>query len=143
MTRSYFRNSFILTLVFVAVFALADGVRANGIHAHHELEVTLFPAESRLAGVDNVRIKPAIGPNLEFSLADQATQISVAVNRKKRSFSFENGRLKLILEPQEQTAEVMVTIKYEAVFNDPVPVRPVNADNPGYGVTATISPKPA
>jgi hypothetical protein len=32
-----------------------------------------------------------------------------------------------------------VSIGYSAIFDDPAPIRPLNADNPGYGVSATIS----
>ena len=137
----HLRYCFILALILGAVLAFATGTRANGMHAHHELEITLFPDAGRLEGRDNITIKPTLGRIIEFNMAAQATQINVAVNRKPHPFKFEKGRLELTLEPQEQTAEVMVTIEYQGVFNDPVPVRPVNADNPGYGVTATISPK--
>jgi hypothetical protein len=141
MIRNYLKHCFIIALVLGGLFAVAPGARANGMHGHHDLEIDLFPASGRLAGVDNIHIKSASARILEFRITDRATQISAAVNHKPRPFNFENGRLKLALEPHEQAAEIRVTIKYEGVFNDPVPVRPVNADNPGYGVSATISPE--
>ena len=139
--RKRFKYHFILAFIFGAVLAFATGAIANGMHAHHELEITLFPDTGRLEGRDNITIKPAFGRILEFNMAAKATQINVAVNRQPHRFKFEKGRLTLTLEPHERTAEVRVTIEYGGRFNDPVPVRPVNADNPGYGVTATISPK--
>jgi len=39
----------------------------------------------------------------------------------------------------EKDQKIHITIKYAAVFDDPVPVRPLNADNPGFGVSATIT----
>ncbi|MCP5050515.1 MAG: M1 family metallopeptidase, partial [bacterium] len=63
------------------------------------------------------------------------------VNRNPRNFNFENGRLGLNLEADEQFHNVQVSIHYSAIFDDPVPVRPINTDNPGFGVTATISQK--
>jgi hypothetical protein len=132
---------YILAIFLGVVLAFATGARANGMHAHHELEIRLFPDAGRLEGRDSITIKPAFARIIEFNMAAQATRINAAVNHKPHRFKFENGRLALTLEPHEQTDEVLVTIEYESVFNDPVPVSPVNADNPGYGVTATISPK--
>ena len=36
---------------------------------------------------------------------------------------------------------MQVGIHYWAIFDDPVPVRPINTDNPGFGVNVTISQK--
>ena len=139
MIRSYIIKYLIVTLTFAGIFADAADSRASRMDAHHDLRIELFPAGGRLAGVDNVSIKSASGRILEFQIADQAAQLKVAVNQKPRPFKFENGRLELTLEPHEEGSDLRVTIHYAGIFNDPVPVRPVNADNPGYGVTATIS----
>jgi hypothetical protein len=141
MIRSYIKKYLIVTLAFGGIFAYAADSRANGLHAHHDLRIELFPAAGRLTGVDNISIKSTSGRILEFHIADQAAQLNVAVNQKPRPFKFENGRLELILEPHEENADLLVSINYGSIFNDPVPVRPLNADNPGYGVTATISEK--
>ena len=128
-------------MAFGGLLALAADSRANGLQAHHDLRIELFPAAGRLTGVDDIAIKSASGRILAFHIADQAAQLKVAVNQVPRPFKFENGHLELILEPHETDSDLRVTINYEGIFNDPVPERPVNADNPGYGVTATISEK--
>jgi len=139
--RSYIQKYLIFTLVCAGIFAYAADSRASGLLAHHDLRIELFPAAGRLTGVDNISIKSASVRILEFNIANQAEQLKVAVNQKPRPFKFENGRLGLILEPHELDSDLVVTINYGGIFNDPVPVRPLNADNPGYGVTATISEK--
>lgn len=141
MIRSDLIRYVILGLAFAGISAFAADSRANGLRAHHDLRIQLFPAAGRLTGVDNISIKSASAGILAFHIADQAAQLKVTVNRKPRPFKFENGRLELILEPHEADSDVLVTIQYEAIFNDPAPLRPLNADNPGYGVTATILEK--
>ena len=44
------------------------------------------------------------------------------------------------MEPDERQRTIEVVITYEASFNDPVPMAPLNTDNPGFGVTASITP---
>jgi hypothetical protein len=141
MIRSDLIKYVIFSLAFAGIVACAADSRANGLQAHHDLRIELFPADGQLTGVDNISIKSAPAGILAFHIADQAAQLKVAVNQKPHPFKFENGLLELVLEPHEAASDVLVTIQYEGIFNDPVPLRPLNADNPGYGVTATISEK--
>ena len=138
---SYLKQYLILTGVLLGIFAFASVCQASGLHVHHNLRVELFPAAGKLIGIDDISIKSAAARILEFRISERVSQLTVAVNKQPHNFNFENGRIKLALEPQEQSPDLLVTISYAAIFDDPVPVRPVNADNPGYGVTATISEK--
>jgi len=131
----------ILTGVFLGIFVCAAVSQASGLRAHHNLQIELFPAAGKLTGIDEIAVRSDPARVLEFHISERVSQLKVEVNRKSHSFNFENGRIKLTLEPQEQTSDLLVTIYYAGIFDDPVPVRPVNADNPGYGVTATISEK--
>ena len=138
-----FQNKQYLILfgMLLVIFGFAASSQAAGLRAHHNLQVELYPASSKLTGIDDITIKSGAAGILEFRLSERVSQLKVAVNKTPRSFDFKNGRLKLILEPEEQTSDLQITIRYAAIFDDPVPVRPVNVDNPGYGVTATISEK--
>ena len=127
--------------VLLGVFAFAAVSQATGLRAHHNLQIELYPAANKLTGSDDIAIKSDTAGILEFRLSERVSQLEIEVNKKPRNFNFENGRLKLTLEPEEQSSDLQVTIHYAGIFDDPVPVRPVNADNPGYGVTATISEK--
>ncbi len=126
------------------LFGISGGVavsQASGLNAAHHIQIELFPSEMKLTGQDDITIKSTGTEVLEFRLSEHATRIEVQVNRDPRNFNFENGRLRLNLKPRELSGDVQVTISYSAKFDDPVPVRPVNTDNPGFGVTATISEK--
>ncbi len=138
-----FQNKLYLILsgILLVIFGFAASSQAAELRAHHNLQIELYPASSKLTGIDDITIKSGATGILEFRLSERVSQLKVAVNKTPRSFDFENGRLKLTLEPQEQPPDLQITIRYSAIFDDPVPVRPVNVDNPGYGVAATISQK--
>lgn len=76
---------------------------------------------------------------LSFYLNRRAEQIQVTVNDQPREFSFQDGRLTLDLHAGEENGKFRLIIRYACVFDDPAPVQPVNTDNPGYGVTGTIT----
>ncbi len=114
---------------------------AAELNARHHLRIELIPDEARLIGKDDIAIKTSGSEALIFRLSERLTQIKVEVDGNPRDFNFRGGRLQINLEAREQNAEMRVSIFYAGIFDDPVPVRPVNADNPGYGVTGTISSK--
>ena len=140
-TKFLHKQYLILMGILLILLAFAAGTPAAGLRAHHHLQIELHPAANKLIGIDAISIKPDAAGILEFHISERVTQLKVAVNNKPRNFNFANGRIKLPLEPREQSADLQVTITYAGIFDDPVPERPVNADNPGYGVTATISEK--
>jgi hypothetical protein len=128
--------SFSLTLlVWGAVSHAAD------LKAAHHIQIELIPEKAELIGRDDIAIKTNGSKVLVFRLSEDLTQIKVEVGGKPRNFEFKNGRLLINLAAPEQDADVRVGILYNGIFDDPVPVRPVNTDNPGYGVTGTISDK--
>jgi hypothetical protein len=131
----------LLSGILLVIFGFAASPQASELRAHHNLRIELYPATSQLTGVDDITIQSEATRVLEFRISERVSQLKVALNKQPRNFDFKNGRLKLILEPQEQSSDLQVTIHYAAIFDDPVPLRPVNADNPGYGVEATISEK--
>ncbi len=113
--------------------------QAAGLNAAHHIQIELIPNEKKLIGQNEVTIKNDGNGVLEFRLSKRATQVETRVNRTPREFNFNNGRLRIPLKLHERSGEVRVAIHYTAIFDDPVPTRPVNMDNPGFGVTATIS----
>ena len=133
-------KSYIVTALIV--FGIPGGAsisQAAGLHAAHHIQIELFPAENKLSGRDNITIKCNETEFLEFRLSERAGRIKVRVNDKPADFHFERGRLRIDLKPRERSGEVLVAIHYSAIFDDPFPVNPVNTDNPGFGVSATIS----
>ena len=117
---------------------LGWGSPVYGLSAAHDIQVRLFPAEKRLDAVDRLNVR-ADDADLVFSLSQRARSLRVQVNAQPRDFIFEKEQLQVPLNPDERSREIVVTISYSGIFDDPVPLQPVNADNPGYGVSATIS----
>jgi hypothetical protein len=129
-------GSMVLLLILVVSASLCAAAEGS---ARHDLQVELFPQKQRLQAVDQITIEKSPGDRLDFKLSRRAEQIEVTVNRKFHKFDFEDGRLQIGLAADEKKQKIQITIRYTAVFDDPVPIRPLNADNPGYGVSATIS----
>ncbi|MGD8991314.1 MAG: M1 family aminopeptidase, partial [Desulfobacterales bacterium] len=129
------------TAVILAItFAVSvSTTRAAQGGAHHQLTVELFPNEYRLQVQDQVRIDAGPPDSLTFKLTPRAKHLKVTKNGKPLKFDFEDNLLKVNLHPGNQNSATQISIGYSAVFDDPAPVRPVNTDNPGYGVSATIS----
>ncbi len=124
----------------VLIFALsASWARASENTARHQIQVELFPDEQQLKVLDQISFEKNPGNRLTFKLSPRAEQIEISTDGKPRKFIFEDGRLQVGLPIDPQNQKVQITIGYTAIFNDPTPLRPVNTDNPGYGVSATIS----
>jgi hypothetical protein len=107
--------------------------------AHHDLSIELNPLEKKLSAVDEITIEKSRTDRLEFKLTRRAEILEVTVNGQSRKIDFKDGQLSVHLAGTEKDQKIRLTISYQAVFDDPVPVRPLNADNPGFGVSATIS----
>jgi hypothetical protein len=127
--------------ILLGILSCAVISQAAGLSAAHHIQIELIPGVKKLIGQNDITIKPNGTEALEFRLSERATRIEVQINKKPRNFNFENGHLRLMLKPHERFAELQVSIHYAANFDDPVPVQPINMDNPGFGVTATISEK--
>ena len=113
----------------------------EALDVHHDLRITLHPAENRLEGVDTITIEPAAPADLLLYLTEKATGLELLVDGRPAPFSFENGRLHLKPVNVKSSDPLHISLAYTAVFDDPVPVMPANTDNPGYGVSGTISPQ--
>ena len=132
----YFSEMLSILLVIFGNIAISQ---AAGLEATQHIQIELSPAEKTLTGRNDFTIKTNASEVLQFRLSERATQIDVKVNKDPRNFSFKGDRLQLNLKPAELNNDVRVTILYAAKFDDAVPLRPINMDNPGFGVTATIS----
>jgi hypothetical protein len=127
------------TILLLAFVLSASVSLATELDARHRLQVEIFPQEQKLRAIDKITIEKTRSDRLDFKLSRRAEQIEVTVDGNPRKFDFKNGQLSIGLAAGEKNQKIQITIRYTAIFDDPVPVRPVNADNPGYGVSATIS----
>jgi hypothetical protein len=123
----------------LTILILITVSQAAGLDAKHDLHVELVPDEMKLIGIDDLTVNTGQVKSLTFGISEKMSQITVMVDSEERDFKFQNGNLLIDLKPHEQNAEMHIRFRYSGIFDDPVPVRPVNADNPGYGVSGTIS----
>jgi hypothetical protein len=131
----------IIVLFVVAIFiTFAEGLQAKVHEIHHRLLVELIPEKQKLKGVDHIRIISKNTDMLHFQLSENAVIKSVLLENRKIPFKFIGGILQVPVH-KSGSEQIDLIIDYEAVFDDPVPELPANTDNPGFGVTGTISEK--
>ncbi|MGD9366007.1 MAG: M1 family aminopeptidase [Desulfobacteraceae bacterium] len=118
--------------------ALVHPAAAQAI-LHHELFIQLDPSGHGLKAEDIITVPPDQKSSMVFELADHVTVQRVTLDRRKVPFSFNGGRLRISMSPHSDSRQI--GIYYSGVYNDAVPAEPLNTDNPGYGVTGTISPR--
>jgi hypothetical protein len=123
----------------LAGFCGGPAYAAAALQVSHELAIELIPSAHMLIGRDKMSIRVDDRHKLVFSLSERATQVRVEAEGRPRTFKFSNSELEIPLETDERRRTLEVVVAYEAVFNDSLPVQPLNTDNPGFGVTASIS----
>jgi hypothetical protein len=124
-----------LTLLALDVVPAA----ANPV-ADHRLHVRLRPDAQRLEGEDHVHVQPGGATSLGMVLGPQAVIHAVEIDGTPRPVRRTGAHLVMDLAPAERTGTLVLRLAYSARFDDRAPVLPLNTDNPGYGVTGTISP---
>jgi hypothetical protein len=130
-----------LPAMAIAGLVLLTAFPVQALDVHHELQIVLDPAENRLEGFDTITIGPTAPAEVVLYLNKKATGLNLLVGGRPAPFSFENGRLHLKPVKMKGSDPLRISLAYAAVFDDPVPVMPANTDNPGYGVSGTISPQ--
>ncbi len=126
-----------LPAVLLLAGLLVLPVSADAFRVEHDLQVRLFPEARRLTVEDRVTIGASAAGRLVFHLTPRAEELRVRRGGEDLPFTFRDGVARVSVPGNGGT--VSVTIAYGAVFDDPVPIRPVNTDNPGYGVTGSIT----
>lgn len=127
--------------IFSVLLLLLGAAPGVALDVHHDLRVVLDPSTSRLEGIDAITIAPAAYDEVVLNLTQKATVRSLTIDGRPGLFSFTSGRLRLKPAEGQTTGPLRIKVAYAAIFNDPVPVMPANTDNPGYGVSGTISPQ--
>ena len=131
--------------VLAAVLLLgANVVLAGPAILRHDLSVVLHPENHSLTATDTLEIRPDGASRISLSLAEGASVSRLTVGGKDSPLipsPFRKGMLGFAVPEEARRGTVEVTVAYKATFNDPVPEHPVSAEDPGYGITGTISPR--
>ena len=120
-----------LIYILLIFFCYVSAPHSAELRASHDLKIELLPVEKKLIGRDKLSLKTNDIKFLEFSLSDRISNLKIEIDGQPRNFDFNNGRLRVNLEPDEQNSKLQVSIHYSGIFDDPVPIRPLNTDNPG------------
>jgi hypothetical protein len=114
---------------------------AAGAGLHHELTIHLDLNERLLTGVDRLTLTPSDGlQELVLRLSRRAQIHSVRLDDRAIPYQFDPAAERLRIDAIADWRSHLLEIHYSCRFDDPPPVSPLNTDNPGYGVSATISP---
>jgi hypothetical protein len=126
-------------LISLLLTVLACEIAAAEMTVHHDLTIVLSPAQSELEGRDRIRIGGCERCTINLRLSSRARIRGVRVDGHNYPYTFAGERLSLNMGPAEAATDVEVSVDYICRFDDPAPLRPVNTDNPGLGVSGTIS----
>ena len=118
------------------LFSLFTWVSLSFAAIDYHLDLRLQPAQQRLEATATIRLNDLEQQQLQLRLTPTAVVQFVRQDSTDLNYEFRHGQLVVTLKNNDP-----VLIGYAARFNDPVPTTPTHTENPGFGVSATISPK--
>ena len=78
---------------------------------------------------------------LRINLSPAVAIDRLRVNGVDRDYRREGAWITIAPRKADDSQSLDLEIVYSGRFDDPAPVDPVNTDNPGFGVTGSISPR--
>lgn len=130
-----------LTYLATVWLWLAMSANSFAFQASHDLAVTLDPDTAGLSGTDRIRLIDCSKDILPIGLNPRIRIQSLQVNGVLQTAIPTDTGPTIDLSATDRAAPIELIIRYEGRFQDEAPVQPVNTDNPGYGVSGTISPR--
>lgn len=150
----------IVLYTFALLWAGSCSASVGPRSIHHELYLRIHPDVHKLAVLDIIEIETdgfrdaslKLNPDSKIASVEvfPGTTVSALSPSKPKRFyadqpkqalthAFERGSLAIRLPAVSRGSKVVVGIAYETTYDKTAPERPVNAEDPSYGVTATIS----
>ncbi|WP_459937078.1 M1 family metallopeptidase [Desulfonatronum parangueonense] len=133
------RSCLLLLVLGALMFPLHPDQVSASSGAGMDLRVQLDLQTGVLQGHGIIRPEVIEGTNLDLFLHPAMEIHAVHLNNNPVKHRFENGRLRLNLGMAGIGSDVIISIKYSGRFHDPVPMSLFTMDNPGFGVSATIT----
>ncbi len=107
---------------------------------HHNLTIHLDLNQRLLTGIDRMRVTPPEGlDELILNVASRSLIQSVRLDGRSIPYRFDAAAAQLRVETPSDWREHLLEIHYSCRFDDPLPHSTLNTDNPGYGVSGTIT----
>ena len=126
---------------FTAAFWLVLCANGAAFQASHELTVVIDPDRGALSGTDRILLSDGPQDVLPIGLHPRIRIQSLQVNGRPQAVVTRDSGLAVDLSGEDRGMPIELTVHYDGRFQDEAPVLPINTDNPGYGVTGTISPR--
>lgn len=130
------RLALIYLLLAAGMHGIAGAAMPTGTVAQHDLTIRLFPETSELEGRVRIRIQRPESGFIHLLLSPRARIQAVRIDGDDHPYPFNRGRLTVNPDRSQSTLNADLSLEYTCRFDDPAPVRPVNTDNPGFGVSA-------
>ena len=130
-----------LTCLATVWLWLAMSANSFAFQASHDLAVTLDPDTASLSGTDRIRLVDCPQSILPIGLNPHIRIQSLQVNGVPQAAVPTDTGPTIDLSAADREAPIELILRYKGRFQDEAPVQPVNTDNPGYGVSGTISPR--
>ncbi len=139
--RPTLRHRPLLRHLIVAISLLMASSHGFAFQATHELTVTLAPETSRLSGTDHITLKDVPKTVVPIGLNPRIRITALTVNGVPRQTVAAANGVAIDLSNTAPGQAIDLEIRYEGYFRDKAPELPANTDNPGYGVSGTITPR--
>ncbi|BCS52503.1 M1 family metallopeptidase [Geobacter sp. SVR] len=128
----------LLWLVIQSITLSSCAVAHETTVERQETAVRLEPGLHLLKGESRLTLA-AGAKRLTLRLSPGATVERVAIAGQTVPFTFTGGVLAIPLPTDRSGGTLTVAVNYRAIFDDPVPDRPLNDEDPTFGVSATIT----
>jgi hypothetical protein len=119
--------------------AVASGSPA--LQASHDLAVQLDPVRAQLAGIDRITLNNLSASAIRLLIGENVVIDHLRINGNEAEYRRQGARMVVDLPASGDLGRLHLEIRYSGRFNDPAPSDPINTDNPGFGVSGTISPR--
>lgn len=126
-------------LLSILAAPFAESAAPPEMTARHTLAITLFPEKQELSGRDRIRIDHPADSVILLGLSSGVRISRLQVDGADQPHRVHRAGDVLRIDVSAPAREMVIDVAYHGRFDDPAPVRPINSDNPGYGVSGTIS----
>jgi len=132
--------AFIIGLAALFFLGWQETVSAEIVH--QDLQARLMLKEQEIQVQARITLPEARHKQL-FYLNPKGRIQEVALDGLRLDYSFEHGRLSVILPESAAGDKVTVAVSYSLVMDDDVPDSPMHTEDPSYGISGAITEKGA
>jgi hypothetical protein len=144
MSKMWMLNALpVWAILLIALMLGMPAVVSGGrdLQASHDLAVELDPARAQLTGIDRITLSNPGASAIRLLIGEHVVIDSLRINGNDVRYRRQGARMTVDLPAAGDLEALPIEIRYSGRFADPAPSDPINTDNPGFGVSGTISPR--